>query len=213
MIRHCIFDFDGTLADTSRGIICTVQETLRLMGLPQQDDERIKRTIGLPLCESIRQGGAVPDERVQEGVDTYRRIFFDVAGQYITLFPGVEETLKYLAESGYTLSIATSRGRNSLSRILHAHGIDGIFSEIATSDGDYRPKPAPDIVLWLLDRLGAQAAETLVVGDTTFDLMMGSGAGCRTCGVTWGNHSAEMLQSASPDFLIDSFEELIPVLR
>lgn len=207
-IKHCIFDFDGTLADTSDGIVECVKATLSRMGLPDQPAERIKHTIGLPLQETIRQGGAVPDDRVDEGVEIYRSIFFDIASQYILLFPGVRETLLQLHAAGVTLSIATSRGTNSLNKILDNYGIKDIFGLKATSTGDWKPKPAPDMVIYLLGALGASPEETLVIGDTTFDLMMGAGAGCKTCGVTWGNHSREMLASVHPDYIIDSMKEL-----
>lgn len=208
MIKHIIFDFDGTLADTSEGIVQTVRTTLELMGLPQQPDERIKSTIGLPLSETIRQGGLVPDERVDEGVEIYRSNFFAVATEHIKLFPGVRETLLKLHDRGIILAIATSRGTNSLNVILDNYGIGGLFREMATSSDNYAPKPSPEMVLKLMERLGTNKDEVLVVGDTTFDIMMGKGAGCRTCAVTYGNHDRATLSSSSPTFMVDSFPEI-----
>lgn len=211
-IKHCIFDFDGTLADTSDGIVQCVRETLRKMGLPDQSAERIKHTIGLPLKETIRQGGLVPDERVDEGVDIYRSIFFDVASELILLFPGVRDAMVRLYGEGISLSIATSRGTNSLERILDNYSLKEMFRLKATSSGDWKPKPDPDMVLYLLGELGAVPDETLVIGDTTYDLLMGSGAGCLTCGVTWGNHPRELLSTVHPDYIIDSIEELLSIV-
>lgn len=208
MTGYIIFDFDGTLADTSEGIVKTVQTTLDTMGLPQQPAAQIKATIGLPLSETIRLGGRVPEERVEEGVSIYREKFFSVATGHIKLFPGVRETLLEMHDSGIRLAIATSRGSNSLGVILKAYGIDGIFDEMATSSDNYEPKPSPEMVLKLMERLGAGKDETLVVGDTTFDLLMGKGAGCRTCGVSYGNHDRATLASVSPDFIVDSFPEI-----
>ncbi|MDO5322265.1 MAG: HAD family hydrolase [Bacteroidia bacterium] len=208
MIRHIIFDFDGTLADTSEGIIKTVDTTLEIMGLPPQPRAQIQATIGLPLSETIRIGGRVPEDRVDEGVRIYRENFFSVATEHIKLFPGVKETLLELHGAGLKLAIATSRGSNSLHVILQNYGIDGIFDEIATSSDHYEPKPSPDMVLKLLERLGASAGETLVVGDTTFDILMGAGALCRTCGVAYGNHDRTTLATASPDFIVDTFPEI-----
>ena len=208
MTRYVIFDFDGTLADTSEGIVKTVAATLSIMDLPQQPVAQIKATIGLPLCETIRLGGRVPDERVEEGVRIYREKFFEVATDHIKLFPGVKETLLELHSAGVRLAIATSRGSNSLGVILRNYGIDGIFDEMATSSDNYEPKPSPEMVLKLMERLGATADETLVVGDTTFDLLMGKRAGCRTCGVSYGNHDRSTLASASPDLIVDTFPEI-----
>lgn len=208
MTGYIIFDFDGTLADTSEGIVKTVQTTLDTMGLPQQPAAQIKATIGLPLSETIRLGGRVPEERVEEGVSIYREKFFSVATGHIKLFPGVRETLLEMHDSGIRLAIATSRGANSLGVILRNYGIYDIFDEMATSSDNYEPKPSPEMVLKLMERLGATAAGTLVVGDTTFDLLMGKGAGCRTCGVSYGNHDRATLASVSPDFIVDSFPEI-----
>lgn len=208
MTGYIIFDFDGTLADTSEGIVKTVQTTLDTMGLPQQPAAQIKSTIGLPLSETIRLGGCVPEGRVEEGVKIYRETFFSVATEHIKLFPGVKETLLEMHGAGIRLAIATSRGSNSLGVILNAYGIDGIFDEMATSSDNYEPKPSPEMVLKLMERLGAGKDETLVVGDTTFDLLMGKRAGCRTCGVSYGNHDRATLASASPDFIVDSFPEI-----
>ena len=72
-----------------------------------------------------------------------------------------------------------------------------------------RPKPAPDIVYVILGRLGAKPEETLVVGDTTFDIEMGKAAGCYTCGVSYGNQSASQLAGASPNYLLDDLRKLI----
>lgn len=208
MTRYVIFDFDGTLADTSEGIVKTVQATLTTMGLPQQSVAQIRSTIGLPLSDTIRLGGCVPEERVEEGVKIYREKFFSVASEHIRLFPGVKETLLEMRETGIRLAIATSRGSNSLGVILNEYGVDGIFDEMATSSDNYEPKPSPEMVLKLMERLGAGKDETLVVGDTTFDLLMGKRAGCRTCGVSYGNHDRATLASVSPDFIVDSFPEI-----
>lgn len=93
MINTIIFDFDGTLADTSEGIIRTMRATLERMGLPVTDDATIRNSIGLPLAGTMTVGGNVPDERVEEGVQTYRELFDSVAMPGITLFDGVKETI------------------------------------------------------------------------------------------------------------------------
>lgn len=212
MIRTVIFDFDGTLADTSLGIVKTMQATLEKMGLPVTDEHTIRQCIGLPLAGSVKFGGNVPDNRVEEGVRTYRELFDGIAMPSITLFDGVKDTLLELKRRGYALSIATSRGTRSLSLILEAHGISDIFDFIATSNGNYKPKPAPDMVLYILEQLGAKAEETIVIGDTTFDIDMGSSAGCATCAVTYGNHDRATLLTSRPDHIADRMPDILEFL-
>lgn len=207
-IRNIIFDFDGTLADTAKGIIATEREVLRTLGLPQQTDAQICSAIGLPLAQSLSRGALIPDGLLDEAVVLYRKFFNELAPKHIVIFDGVKDTLEYFRAQGIRLAIATSRSSNSLSMILNTHGIAGFFETMLAADAGIRPKPAPDMVLTLLERMGIDAADTLVVGDTTFDLEMGAGAGCRTAGVTYGNHSREQLLSVSPDWIIDGFDEL-----
>ena len=208
MIRNIFFDFDGTLADTTEGIVQCSLATLRQLGLPASTPERIRSVIGLPLTGCFARGTDTPPERIDEACATYRRLFNDIAIPCTTLYPGTNETLAALQARGLTLALCTSRSNNSLNALLQVLGIRAHFSAIVTNEDVTHPKPAPDIALLALERLGVRADETLVVGDTVFDLQMGRAAGCRTCGVTWGNQDRAQLQTASPDWILDRIEEL-----
>ena len=212
MIRNLIFDFDGTIADTNRGIILCTQATLREMGLPIASDGRIQATIGLPLRTCFERGTDTPGERLDEAVVTYRRLFDDVAVPHITLFEGVPQTLQALRDRGLRLSIATSRGIVSLRMLLSVLGIGEYFCELAYPEIVQNSKPAPDAALLLMERLGATPGETIVIGDTVFDLKMGQNAGCRVCGVSFGNQTRAELATVSPDWIIDRFPDLLDVV-
>ena len=212
MIRNVIFDFDGTLADTTQGIIRCTQATLEEMDLPVASAERIQATIGLPLRECFERGTDTPAERLDEAVATYRRLFNGIAVPVTVLYDGVAPTLRLLQERGLRLSIATSRGHASLVMLLEKLGIREHFCELAATDAVAHPTPAPDLALLLMERTGARPGETLVVGDTVFDIRMGRSAGCRTCGVTFGNQTRAQLATAQPDWIIDRFPALTEVL-
>jgi phosphoglycolate phosphatase len=213
MIRNIFFDFDGTLADTSEGIVRCTQATLQEMGLPASTPRRIKATIGLPLGQCFARGTDTPPERVGEACATYRRIFGDIAIPCITLYPGVKDVLAELHASGLRLGICTSRSRASLETLIRMLEIEPYFCALTNNEDVSHPKPAPDLALLLLERLGAQAEESLVVGDTVFDLQMGRAAGCRTCGVTWGNQDRPTLQTAKPDVILDSIQEITTFIQ
>ena len=212
MIRNLIFDFDGTLADTSLGIVRCTQATLQELGLPASTPERIRSTIGLPLPDCFSRGTDTPAERVEEACATYRRLFDDIAVPCIVLFPGMAGTLAELHARGLRMSIATSRGSRSLQMLLGRMGVLEHFCAMAASDTVARHKPAPDPALSVLEQMGGLAAESVVVGDTVFDIQMGKAAGCRTCGVTWGNQDRAQLQTAAPDWIVDRIEELPSIL-
>ena len=91
--------------------------------------------------------------------------------------------------------------------------IEPYFCALTNNEDVSHPKPAPDLALLLLERLDARPEESLVVGDTIFDLQMGRAAGCRTCGVTWGNQDRPTLQTASPDWILDDIRDLFVYLR
>lgn len=209
MIRNIFFDFDGTLADTTEGIVQCTLVTLQKLGLPASSPERIRSVIGLPLTGCFERGTDTPPERIAEACATYRKLFNEIAIPCTTLYPGTKETLAELQARGFTLALCTSRSNNSLNALLQVLGIRTHFSAIVTNEDVSHPKPAPDIALLALERLGAQPDETLVVGDTVFDLQMGRAARCRTCGVTWGNQDRAQLQTAGPDLIIDNFGELL----
>lgn len=213
MTKALIFDFDGTLADTSAGIIATEQATLKAMGFPPADEEDIKKGIGLPLRGSIAVGTHLPEELLDKACDLYHSLFYEVALDKITLFDGIREALQTFHDAGFRMAIATSRNTPSLIYLLENMGIRDYFEDLANGTMVANPKPAPDMVLYLLERMKLDASEVIVIGDTTYDLMMGSGAGCRTCGVTYGNHKKELLKTAAPDYIIDDMRDLYPLIR
>ena len=211
MIKYLVFDFDGTLADTTEGILKTTEATLQRMGLPAAEASVVQQAIGLPLQGSLRAAG-VPEDRIDEAVDVYHELFYNVAPKHITIFPGVKEGLETLAEKGFRMAIATSRGEPSLVSLLTEHGIRQYFEVLGTTGCVERPKPAPDLVLWVLDRFGASPEEAMVIGDTTYDIEMGSAAGCSTCAVSYGNHSVERLRGSNPDYIVADLRDLASLI-
>ena len=206
-----IFDFDGTLADTQRGILATAQEVLRRMGRPAADERALAATIGLPLRENFTRGAGLPDADADRAVTLYREVFEVIAVPTITCFPGVSEALSALAARGVPMAVASSRGQRSLEGLMRHLQLDRYIplSRVYGEGKAARPKPAPDLVLLILKDLGVRPEETMVVGDTTFDLEMGRNAGCLTCGVTYGNQNAGQLSGASPTRIIDDLRELL----
>ena len=214
MIKCVIFDFDGTLADTAEGILRTEEAMLKEMGLPKPEggEAQMRQDIGLALRDSLHVGCLIEEARLDEAVATYRRLFDEIAFDYIVPFPGVKETLEYLYGKGYQLGIATSRSRRTLEYLLKKMDIAQYFTYMTSVESTPNHKPAPDLALLLLDMFGVSGDDTLIVGDTIYDLQMGKNAGCHICGVTFGNHTAEQLLSESPDFLVDSFSALTGIL-
>ena len=212
LITTIIFDFDGTLADTATVIVDTMRRTFTDMGMPVPDEEDMRRTIGMKLLLALAKLGNLSDSQAVDATERYKKFFKEYAVDKVLLFPEVAQTLHGLQEKGIRMAIATSRNAESLETILANNDIALCFEKIVSNSDNLAPKPEPEMVLTLLQRMGVGAGETLVVGDTTFDSEMGKRAGCRCCAVTWGNHDRETLASAGPDFYIDKFSELLTIL-
>lgn len=208
MTKAFLFDFDGTLADTAKGIVLTMQETFRTMGLPVPENAAIIKTIGLPLVKCVQMLGGLSEEDALRGTEIYRGLFPTFELENITIFPEVADTLRELQSRGIRLAICTSRGHDSLKRILTRNGLWDCFETVVTATDNIAPKPAPDLVFALLDRMNLKAEDVFVVGDTTFDIQMGKAAGCRTVAVTYGNHTKEQLEAVSPTHIITHFGTL-----
>jgi len=208
MIKNILFDFDGTLVDSAPGIVKTMEETFKRMNIAVPSEAEMRATIGLPLKQALQQLGALSDENAQRATDTYRELFpiFEVG--YVKVFEGVVETLTELKKKGIRMAIVTSRDTMSLDLIADKRGLTSFFETRVTGADGFTPKPAPDMVNALLQRMGIQKEETLVVGDTTFDIEMGNRAGCFTCAVTYGNHDEQTLLSVHPSYVIHDFKQI-----
>lgn len=209
-IKLIIFDFDGTLADTYELIIRTNQAAMEAMNYPVRDEETIRATIGLPLEAGIRTlFPDLPEEAIPQWCATYRRIFDVYKTKYLpVLFPEVKETLEWLRDKGFVLTVASSRQSESLNTFLRNLGILPCFRYVLGADNVAKAKPDPEPVLQTLRDLGFRADETLVVGDMPVDVFMGARAGAKTVGVTYGNSNRAQLLEAGADFVLDRFSGL-----
>ncbi len=214
-IQLVIFDFDGTLADTHRTIIATVQQTLLELGHPIASEEVITSTIGLPLRDCYRHYLPELDDAGLDACEATHHRLFDInrkTNPPVT-FPHVVETLKWLREQGIKTTIASSRTSFSLRDLLNDMSIADLFDYVLGSEDVAQAKPDPEPVLQTLRAMNIPAGHTLVVGDMGVDILMGARAGCKTVGVTFGNCSLVELQEAGADFIIDNMTELMNILR
>ena len=209
--RLLVLDFDGTLADTAQGIVETMQATFKTHGCKMVPGERtVKETIGLPLHEAMKQllPEGTAEETVALYVETYRERFEEIGAAATKAYPNVAKTLERIKrERGENvgIAIATSRSHRSVVDLCGKMGLAPYIDSYVAADDVTRNKPDAEPVLKLMEIFGVEAQEVLVVGDTTFDMEMGKAAGCRTCGVTYGNHDATRLAEAGATALADDF--------
>ena len=205
-----MLDFDGTIARTIPAILHASEKMLGMHGYTI-DPEQVERNFGLALPEAFRcfsNNPNIDDETMEQMILEFNSIYKNECEPLIELFNGVIETLDTLHKAGVTLLIASNNIRSVLNRLTARLNISQYFDGIVCADDVVNAKPAPDIALLGLERYNAEASEALVVGDSTFDMDMGRGAGCDLCGVTFGSHTAEMLRATGARYIIDSFSEL-----
>ena len=212
-IKLIILDFDGTLADTQPLILDSMQSTIRELRLPARTAAECQAMIGLPLKECFMRLLPIDDATGDRCAEVYRRLFDEKNHSgVVTLFPHVMETLRKLHDRGLLLAICSSRGRPTLEGFVRTFRLEPYVSMVVSANDVQHGKPHPEPVQLILDGLAVAAADTLVVGDASYDIMMGRAAGCRTCGVTYGNQPAAELQAAGADILVDDFADLPSVI-
>mgnify|MGYP001130268010 CR=1 FL=1 len=202
-----VFDWDGTLSDSTAAIVSAIQDAAADLDLPVPDHATASHVIGLGLHDALaRAVPTLPAERIAEYSARYR-VHYLAREAELVLFPGARELIAELRQSGVMLAIATGKSQHGLQRALAATGLGAEFAATRCADQTHS-KPHPAMVLELIDELDADPVRTLVIGDTSHDLLMASNAGVASLGVTYGAHEAGDLHPHAPLALIDSFAEV-----
>jgi phosphoglycolate phosphatase len=201
-----VFDWDGTIIDSASAIADCIRGAAADMGLQVPDPERARHVIGLGLHESLRI--AVPDlppERYSEFVARYREHFLACEAS-MQLFAGIRGLLERLHEN-HTLAIATGKSRRGLDRALAATGLAPLFAASRCAD-ETSPKPAPAMLLELMEGFGFSSEKSLMIGDTSHDLEMARAAGVDAVAVTYGAHEERGLRAFAPRACVSTVGEL-----
>lgn len=202
-----VFDWDGTVMDSTAVIAGSIQAACRDLQLTVPSDEAARHVIGLGLQQALRH--AVPDapeEMYEPLVARYRHHFLAQDGA-IPLFDGARETIAELHDAGYFLGVATGKNRNGLDRALTSTGMKQYFHATRTAE-QTRSKPDPTMLFELMDELGVMAERTLMIGDTTHDLLLAQNAKVAAVALGHGAHPPEQLRELGPLALLDDFVQL-----
>ena len=202
-----VFDWDGTLIDSAGEIVACIQAACRDLALPVPDHERASHVIGLGLADALAHAipGLSPSEypRVAE---RYRHHFL-ARDAGLPLFAGTREMLAALRANGHALAIATGKSRAGLVRALENTGMQSLFEATRCAD-QCAPKPAPDMLLELMEELEVAPNRALMIGDTSHDLQMAANAGIAAVAVSYGAHDGARLAALGPLVLVHSTDEL-----
>lgn len=210
--RLVVFDWDGTLMDSAGAIVACMQAAASDLGLAPPDDATARHVIGLGLNDALSLAlPDVPSGEYRQIAERYRYHYLSQDHQ-LSLFAGAYELVEELREHGCLLGIATGKSRLGLDRALEATGLKDFFHATRCAD-ECHSKPSPDMLIELMDELDAEPGRTLMIGDTTHDLLMARNAGVGALGVGYGAHHRDALAAERPLGLFDHMSELQEWLR
>ena len=203
-----VFDWDGTLVDSQARIVGSFQNAIADLALPERSSAQITHVIGLSLERAIAT--LFPDASSQQRLllgQAYRHNFFNATAKTSPLFSGVVNGLQDFHKTGYDLAVATGKSRQGLDQALAETELKKLFHSTRTAD-DTCSKPNPQMLHEIMDELVVSPNETLMIGDTDYDLQMAQNAGVASVAVTYGMHDKSRLLACKPLICIDSFSEL-----
>jgi HAD superfamily hydrolase (TIGR01509 family) len=212
-ITTILCDLDGTLVDSRRDIAVAFQHAWKtVVGGTPPSAAAIAQHIGKPLAEMVSGLGSVlSPPRLDTFLATYRHIYARQEAGRTRPYPGVIATLQAL--SSFTLGIVTTKEPGQAEMVLRRLALTPHFQHVQGGAPGLRLKPAPDTIFAALAALHCAPAQALMVGDTPDDMLAGQAAGTRTCAVTYGFGRRQALLRCAPDYVIDTFDGLLALVR
>ncbi|SCY95482.1 HAD-IA family hydrolase [Microvirga guangxiensis] len=213
-MKLVLFDVDGTLVDSQNIIVASIRGAYQAFDLEPPSRERSLSIVGLSLVEAftVLAGPKAPVEALAQAYkDAYNILRLDPAND-APLFPGASECIDRLkARDDVLLGLATGKSRRGVTLLIETHGWEGVFATTKTAD-DAPSKPHPAMILQAMEELGIAPDDTMMIGDSSFDMSMARAAGALPVGVSWGFQPVAALNEAGAARIVDSYAALEPVL-
>lgn len=213
--RLVVFDCDGTLIDSQHMIVAAMAHAFAAHGLAALPRAQVLSIVGLSLDEALF--ALLPHEEPGKRrliTEAYKDAFSHLRARpdlAEPLFPGTREAIEAAANEGMLLGIATGKSQRGLRHMLETHDLGHFFVTLQTAD-DAPSKPHPAMLEQAMREAGVDARNTVLVGDTTYDILMAQAAGAHALGVDWGYHPAVDLDGAGARQVLSHFTELAPAL-
>lgn len=212
-MKACIFDLDGTLADTITSIAYSCNQALEACGLPLQPEEDYKYYAGdgaKTLVErALVAAGDTKLENIEKAYDVYTGIFKKDCTYKVSVFEGMADMLKNLKSKGIKLAVLSNKPHlRTIDVIDRLFGPD-LFDFVQGQCDQFPKKPAPDGATYIAKLFNIQPDQCVYVGDTNTDMQTGKGAGMFTVGVLWGFRPKEELEANHADAIVSKPEEIL----
>ncbi len=214
-VKLAVFDCDGTLVDSQHAINSCMTDAFIHVGLQPPPISRVRRVVGLPLAQAIEMLADEENAPIPTMVEAY-----SVSWQRMRsggdldepVFEGTHDLLKDLKAGDWTLGVATGKSMRGLEATLAHHGLGRFFSTLQTADRA-KGKPDPEMLELAMVETDAAPSETVMIGDTTYDIEMAANAGVRALGVAWGYHAPKDLMAAGAEMVAETVADLNRYLK
>jgi len=215
-MKLVLFDVDGTLIDSQRIICAAMRQAYDDHGLVCPPVPQVLSIVGLSLEQALRRLADGADHPIDSLAARYKEAFFHLraAGtEPSPFYPGARAAIEALrGRDDILLGLATGKSRRGVAAMVEQHDLHGVFVTVQTAD-TAPSKPDPGMVLQAMQETGVDAADTVMIGDTAFDMAMARAAGATGIGVSWGYHPVGDLHAAGARQVIDTFDALAPAIE
>lgn len=210
---YILFDLDGTISDSGRGITNSVRYSLKKFGIEEEDFEKLKRFVGPPLYASYEKYYGFTHEQAVRAVEYYRE-YYNAGGIFeLELYDGITDLLKCLKESGKKIILATSKPEIYAERIAEHFGFREYFDNISGALLDGSRIEKADIITYAIGRVGiTDIVDCIMIGDRSYDVIGAKAFGMDSIGVTYGYGTRAELEQAGATYIADSAQAIKKLL-
>lgn len=204
--RLAIFDCDGTLVDSQHNIVMAMDNAFAAARLDPPGRQATLRVVGLSLVEAMQTLLPEAEGKMHQAMaEHYKQAFWRLRDNGLVeepLYDGIADAIDALEADGWLLGVATGKSDRGLALCLEYHGLTKRFVTLQTADR-HPSKPHPSMIATAIAEAGASPETTVMIGDTSFDMLMARAANVRAVGVSWGYHSAGDLHAAGAHVVVD----------
>lgn len=214
MIQACIFDLDGTLADTLQSMAFVTNRILQDFGLPVLPVDNFRYYSGegahMLMRRCLKDAGDIDLIHLEEGEQRYRDIFAEDPMYQVVPYEGIKEVLQTLKKCGVKTAVCSNKPHPAAVKVIEIM-FPGLIDIVMGQSSEIARKPAPDGVLKIAETFGIKPQECMYVGDTQTDMLTGKAAGAFTVGALWGFRDREELESSGADRVAEKPLDLLKI--